>query len=88
MPDHDQLIEQLITDGLLRQEAATLRTTRRWQGAMARAALRLLRSGEDGGDLRVPIASALLEIYGDELDEDVLVHAIAVILPVELRELG
>jgi len=85
--DHDELVERLIADGLLRHNASALRTTRRWQGAMARAALRLLRSGQDGDDLRVPIASALLEIYGDQLDDDVLAHAIAVILPVELAEM-
>jgi len=88
VPDHDDLAEKLIADGLLRHDPAALRTTRRWQGAMARAALRLVRAGDDGDDLRVPIASALLEIYGDALDDDALTAAIAVILPVELAELG
>jgi hypothetical protein len=87
MPERD-LRSRLIADGLLRQADADLRTTRRWQGAMARAALRLVQIGTDGDDLRVPIAAALIEIYGDTLDDEAVADAIAIILPIELAELA
>jgi hypothetical protein len=72
-------------DGLLRRDAGRLRTTKRWQGAMARAALRLAGSATD--DLRAPIASALIEIYGESLDDDSVVEAIRAISPIEAGEL-
>jgi hypothetical protein len=53
---------------------------------MARAARRL-SGGDRDEDLRVPIASALVEIYGDDLDDESLVDAIRAILPIELAEL-
>jgi hypothetical protein len=84
----EQLLRRLIADGLLHGDAAAPRTTRRWQGAMARAALRLLLAGDHGDDLRIPIASALLEIYGDSFDNNEFADAIAVLLPIELAELG
>jgi hypothetical protein len=55
---------------------------------MARAALRLLRAGESGDDLRLPIASALIELYGETYDDAELAVAVAELLPVELAELG
>lgn len=33
--------------------------------------LQLIRAGQDGDDLRVPIAAALIQLYGDELDDAV-----------------
>jgi hypothetical protein len=80
-------IEQLVADGLLRREAGVLRTTRRWQAAMARAAYGLARAGDGGDDLRVPIAAALIELYGDHFGDKDLVDAIAAIAPVEAGEL-
>lgn len=88
MPD-SELVKRLVADGLLRRDGdVNLHTTGRWQSAMARAALRLLRAGTDGDDLRIPIAAALIELYGDAFDDDALVDAVAVILPVELDELA
>ncbi len=84
----DELEARLLADGLLRRAESGLRSTRRWQAAMARAALRLLAAGQDGDDLRVPIASALIEIYGDQLDDEAVADAITVMFPVELSELS
>jgi|HubBroStandDraft_6_1064221.scaffolds.fasta_scaffold69528_3 hypothetical protein len=83
-----ELEARLLADGLLRRAESGLRSTRRWQAAMARAALRLLGAGQDGDDLRVPIASALIEIYGDDLDDEAVADAIAVMFPIELSELS
>jgi hypothetical protein len=56
------------------------RTTRRWQAAMSRAALRL--AARDDDDLRVPIALALLDFYG-EAPDDVLAALVDVLVPIE-----
>jgi hypothetical protein len=90
----DAWIERLVTDGLLREDGpSALHTTRRWQGAMARAALRLLGDDlededEDEDDLRVPIACALLEVYGARYDDDEIAEAVALMLPIELAEMS
>ena len=84
MPEAE-LETRLVEDGLLSSDG---RATHRWHAAMARSALRLIHAGLDGDDLRVPIAGALIELYGDELDDAALVNAIEVMLPVEMRELG
>lgn len=81
-------IARLVEDGLLRREDTVLRTTHRWQAAMARAALRLLEAGAVDTDLRIPIASALLELYGDDLDNEAIVELVAIMLPVEIAELS
>jgi hypothetical protein len=84
----EQARAMLERDGLLRREGASLRTTRRWQAAMSRAAFRLLRAeSDDGADLRVPITVALLELYGDELTDRELARVVEAILPIEAREL-
>jgi len=88
MPEPADWLPRLEADGLVRRDAARLRTTRRWQAAMARAALRMYRDGDGGDDLRVPIAAALIEVYGVDLDDESLVAAIAAMLPVELDELS
>ncbi len=77
----------LRSDGLILREGARDRTTARWQAAMARAALRLRRSGAPWQDLRIPIASALLERYPDATDED-LAALVEAMLPVEEAELS
>ena len=90
MPEPDW-IDRLIADGLVRRDGDVVRTTRRWQGAMARAALRLLDLAGDGDDLRVPIAAALVELYverGHALDDDAIAEAVRVMLPIELAELA
>lgn len=86
MPGPDALVA-LEADGLLRREGDRLRTTRRWQGAMARAAFRLVGAGIDGDDLRVPVASALVEIYGVDEPEEHIAELVEAMLPIEEREL-
>jgi hypothetical protein len=63
-------LERLVEDGLLQRDPQRLRTSPRWQAAMARAALALQRAGAPWTDLRLPIAAALLERYPDLGDAD------------------
>lgn len=77
------LERQLVDDGILEPGDQGWRTGRRWQGAMARASLALVRRGEPREDLRIPVAEALLQIYGAELTDAELFSMIQVILPVE-----
>jgi hypothetical protein len=76
---------RLEADGLIRFGPEGARTTARWQAAMARAALRLYRSDASWEDLRLPIASALLQIYG-ELSDVELADLVETMLPIEGRE--
>jgi hypothetical protein len=57
---------------------------------MSRAAFQLLCRGDDGsaGDLRAPIAMALVELYGDCVDDEELVHLVELLLPIEAHELA
>jgi hypothetical protein len=73
--------------GLLRREGEGYRTTARWQGAMARAAARLLAEGDEGKDLRVPVAHALVELFGADCPDDDLVRLVEVMTPIEAGEL-
>ena len=82
----DRLVVQLEADGVLRREGARLRTARRWQGAMARAAFHLRAVTGDGDDLRAPIVHALIELY-PEASDDELVELVRVMLPIERAEL-
>jgi hypothetical protein len=88
MPGSDP-VDRLIADGLLtRNEQGALRTTRRWQAALARAALQLLYLGtdeDDGADLRVPVAYALVDIYGREMPDEQLAQLVTVMVKVEAR---
>jgi hypothetical protein len=77
----------LEADGLLRRDGDRLRTTRRWQSAMARAAFRLVGAGIDGDDLRVPVAAALVELYGVDAPEERIADLVEAMLPIEEREL-
>lgn len=86
MPEEDPLA-RLVADGLLRRDEARVRTGPRWQAAMARAALHLQRAGAAWGDLRLPIAAALAEIYRDLPDEEIA-HYVEVMLPIEQAELA
>lgn len=81
--------QHLVAAGLLWRDGEDYRTTRRWQGAMARAAWRLLSSGEQGeeGDLRLPVAHALMELLGDELPDEELARCVEAMVPVEAAEL-
>ena len=82
----DDLLGRFAADDLLRREGDTYRTTRRWQAAMARAAVRLYEQGGDGSDLRVPIALALVDIYGADTPDDTLAGWVEAILPIETAE--
>ena len=91
MPDSTSVapaIRRIEEDGLAARVDGVLRTTRKWQGAMARAALDLYEGGDPGEDLRVPIASALLELYGDRVEDEELAGLVEAMLPIELRALG
>jgi len=55
---------------------------------MARAALCLYASGQDGADLRVPIAFALVELYGRDMPTERLARLVELMLPIEARMLG
>ncbi len=79
-------LAQLEADGLLVRVGDGLRTTKRWQAAMTRAARRLAAEGEDDDDLRVPITHALLEFYDGSSIED-LVTIVQALAPIEAAEL-
>jgi hypothetical protein len=79
-------IERLVADGYLLGEGSRLRPTARWQAALARAALLLQRADAPWSDLRLPIAAALAERYG-ELDDDALAALVELMLSVEQAEL-
>lgn len=87
MPDTSLALASLERDGLLRRESDRYRTTRKWQSAMIRAAGKLYAAGDPGEDMRVPIATALVEIYGETLPDDALVQYVEALLPVEDAEL-
>ena len=87
-PEREALLERLERDSLLQRHGATHRTTKRWQGAMMRAASRLYAAGDPGEDLRIPITLALLELYGPDTPDSELAALVAVLVPIEVRELG
>jgi len=83
-----EVAARLEADGLIRREGEGYRTTRRWQAAMARAAFHLVRTSDGGGDLRLPIAYALVDLYGTELANSDMARFIEALLPIELAELN
>jgi hypothetical protein len=80
-------LERLIEDGFVRRESTHLRTTARWQAALARAALALQRANAPWQDLRLPIAAALAEHYRELPDEEIA-SLVEAMLPVEEAELA
>jgi hypothetical protein len=86
-PESPALLK-LVSDGLVVRDGEVFRTTRKWQGAMARAALHLYESGDPGQDLRVPIAHAMVELYPDEMEHEALADLIEAMLPIEVGALG
>src|SRR5690348_15134314 len=86
-PDTGNAIDRLEADGLVEWRQGHRRTTRKLQSAMARAAARLLSSTGDGEDVRVPIACALFELYGEQLSDAQLAQLVEALLPIELAEL-
>ena len=87
MPTPEPPLARLELDGLVRRDGDRVRTTRRWQGAMARAAFALEAEGAPF-DLRLPVVRALVELYGDELTDDDVVRLAEAILPIEAAELS
>lgn len=81
-------LDRLEADGLVRFEpGGRPRTTRKWQAAMARAAFHLYGAGDDASDLRVPIAHAVVEIYGMDTSDEEIASVVEAMLPIEEREL-
>jgi hypothetical protein len=78
---------RLVGEGLLRAEGDALRSTPRWQAAVMRAAQRLLRQGEKGEDVRVPIAAALLELFPHASDAELAAMTLRM-AEIEAREAG
>ncbi len=81
-------LARLETDGFIERREDGFRTTRPWQRAMARAAVRLYEAGDPGDDLRVPIAVALLERYQSSVDDEALADFVEAMLPIESAALG
>jgi len=84
MPEDAAVVRRLIEDGFLCRGEAGLRTTRRWQAAVARAALALQRAGAPW-DLRLPIAAALAE-EAPGLSDRELAELVEAMLPVQAAE--
>lgn len=74
-------LERLIADGFVRRESNRCVPADRWHAAVARAAATLWSRGEELEDLRVPVAWALGEAYGDSSSDDELVEMIALMMP-------
>jgi len=81
-------LTRLAADDLIERRGAAWRTSRRFQRAMARAAVSLYEAGDAGDDLRVPIALALLEVYGGKVHDETFAELIETMLPIELVSLG
>lgn len=84
MPER-AVLQALVAEGVLRDGGERLQPTRRWQAALARAALRLLAQGAPDGDLRLPIAAALAELLPSCTDAE-LADRLEAILPFVVNE--
>ena len=83
-----ELLATLMNDGLLELRGGVLRTTRRWQAAMARAAYRLLHDhGDEHYDLRIAMSSALFELCGAGTSDERIAAYVEALLPIEQSEL-
>ena len=78
----------LVSVGLVHHHDKAWRTTRRWHAAMMRAASDLRRLRDEREDLRVPIATALAQMVGDEVEDDDLCALVDAMLPIEQQELA
>jgi len=91
-PQHENHAQAALArfeaDGLIVRGAQRWKTSRRWQQAMARAAVKLYDQGDQGDDLRVPIALAIVEIYSSTLDDETLAELVEAMLPIEAASLG
>lgn len=87
MRELEQALQRLEADGLIVCSAeAGMRTTKRWQAAMRRAAARLVILGETQGDLRVPVTMALLELYRGTISDEELVELVNAAASVEAAQ--
>ena len=75
------VIERLVADGFVRRVSDRSLPADRWHAAVARAATELLLRGEELEDLRVPVAWALADSYGNSTSDDELVEMVAVMVP-------
>jgi hypothetical protein len=87
MRDENAWKSRLELDGLIERSEDTIRTTRLWQAALARAAFQLFRDGEELADIRVPIAAALAERYPGIENND-LATVVSVMFPIAVGELS
>lgn len=67
--ERDRLLQQLVTDGFVRHGGGLLLAQPRWHAALARAAKELHEAGEELTDLRVPVAWAVTQQYGDRASD-------------------
>jgi hypothetical protein len=81
-------LARLESDGFIERAEPIWKTGRRWQQAMARAAVKLYADGDPGDDLRTPIVLALIDLYGDAIDDDALAALVEAMLPIEATSLG
>jgi len=81
-------LARLEADGFIVQREQSWKTSRRWQQAMARAAVKLYEAGDPGEDLRVPIALAMVEAYSETVEDEVLAALVEAMLPIESASLG
>lgn len=80
-------LARLEAGGLVCREEGRLRTTRRFHAAMARAALRLLEAQEAQHDLRLPVAHAVLELFGPDCPDAEVVLYVELLAELEARAL-
>jgi len=89
MPDAPQAAHARLEGlGLIARTGEGWKTTRRWQGAMARAALRLLSEGMQEGELSIPVAMALVELLGPTEPDEEMVELVEAMLPIERGQAG
>jgi hypothetical protein len=84
-------LARLEADGFIVQREQSWTTSRKWQRAMARAAVKLYEAGDPGEDLRVPIALAIVDAYRESLeslDDEQFAALVETMLPIELASLG
>jgi hypothetical protein len=81
-------LARLEADGFIVQRGQGWTTSRTFQRAMARAAAKLYEAGDPGEDLRVPIALALVELYRETVEDEVLAQLVEAMLPIEIASLG
>ena len=76
-----EALARLLADGFVRQEEERCVPAPRWHAALMRAALALQARGEELEDLRVPVAWALHEVYGESSSAAQLVALVTVMAP-------